>query len=204
MSEHDDASEARTLGADYFDKVYAAADDPWDFETSPYEAAKYTATLNALPRPRYHNALEIGCSIGVLTERLASHCDALLSLDVADYALERARRRTLHLPRVAFKRMQVPRDYPDGTFDLTVLSEVGYYLSHADLARALDLVVAHAAPGGHILLVHWTPVVHDYPLTGDEVHEQAHAAARAYGLRCLLSTREERYRLDLFEKSSPT
>lgn len=200
MSDRDDAGEARTLGADYFDDVYAANGDPWDFQTSPYEAAKYMVTLDALPRPRYHNALEIGCSIGVLTEKLAPRCDALLSLDVSAYALEQARARCRAFPWVVFRQMQVPRDYPEGTFDLTLLSEVGYYLSQADLARTWQEMVAHAAPGGHILLVHWTPVVHDYPLTGDQVHEQAHAAAHECGLRHLSGAREEKYRLDLFEK----
>ena len=52
---------------EYFDRMYAESDDPWRFETSEYERRKYAATLAALPRARYENALEIGCSIGVLT-----------------------------------------------------------------------------------------------------------------------------------------
>ena len=42
-------------------------------------------------------------------------------------------------------------------------------VSEADLARAADLLIAALNPGGQLLLVHWTPPVHDYPLTGDEV-----------------------------------
>src|SRR6478609_8966907 len=60
-----------SLPPDYFERVYREADDPWRFASSPYEAAKYAATLAAVPRARYRNAFEIGCSIGVLTERLA-------------------------------------------------------------------------------------------------------------------------------------
>ena len=41
--------------------------DPWEFETSEYEAAKYDATIAALEGRRYATGLEIGCSIGVLT-----------------------------------------------------------------------------------------------------------------------------------------
>ena len=56
--------------ASVFDKLYANSDDPWKFETSDYEREKYDATLAALPPGRFGNALEIGCSIGVLTARL--------------------------------------------------------------------------------------------------------------------------------------
>ncbi|MDX1541958.1 MAG: SAM-dependent methyltransferase, partial [Geminicoccaceae bacterium] len=73
----------QSLPASYFDEKYAADPDPWAFATSAYEAAKYQATLDALPRARYGSALELGCSIGVLTERLAARCTSLLALDVA-------------------------------------------------------------------------------------------------------------------------
>ena len=38
----------------------------------------------------------------------------------------------------------------------------------ADLARAADLLLAALLPGAQLLLVHWTPVVPDYPQTGDD------------------------------------
>jgi hypothetical protein len=41
-----------TLGPEYFDALYTADPDPWKFATSPYERAKYTLTLNAMPKPR--------------------------------------------------------------------------------------------------------------------------------------------------------
>src|ERR1700744_4973631 len=63
-----------SFDGEYFDLLYAQRSDPWDFATSPYEAAKYAATLAALPKPRYKNALELGCSIGVLTQQLAPRC----------------------------------------------------------------------------------------------------------------------------------
>ena len=42
-----------SLPPGYFDDVYRANPDPWAFATSPYEAAKYDATLAALPNARY-------------------------------------------------------------------------------------------------------------------------------------------------------
>ena len=62
MSEEMSETGDKTLPPDYFDSVYAANADPWGFETSEYEAAKYHATLCALPRERYRHAFEIVCS----------------------------------------------------------------------------------------------------------------------------------------------
>ncbi len=188
---------AGSLPSDYFDRVYAHADDPWSFATSAYEHAKYDDTLAALPRERYPSALEIGCSIGVLTERLAAKCDALLSLDVADRALVQAKVRCSGLPHVRFERRNLPAEFPGDSFDLIVLSEVGYYWSREDLERTLTLCYRHLEPGGHLLLVHWTPYVDDYPLTGDEVHEAALARGDFAHLE---GHRKPTYRLDLFEK----
>ncbi len=58
----------QTLEPAYFDGIYAASGDPWRFASSAYELSKYALTLEALPRERYSHALEIGCSIGVLTQ----------------------------------------------------------------------------------------------------------------------------------------
>jgi SAM-dependent methyltransferase len=190
-----------TLPPDYFDNVYRANEDPWQFASSPYERSKYAATLAALPRSHYERAFEIGGSIGVLTAQLAPLCGYLLSVDVSEAALAQARLRCANLPQVEIKKMQVPGEFPAGQFDLILVSEVGYYLSPPDLARAADQMLAGLMPGGQLLLVHWTPVVHDYPQTGDEVHEFFLAKTQPGGpLRHLLGERHDKYRLDLLEK----
>ncbi|MGI4874969.1 MAG: class I SAM-dependent DNA methyltransferase [Janthinobacterium lividum] len=190
-----------TLRPGYFDDVYRANEDPWAFTSSPYEREKYTSTLAALPRPHYERAFEIGSSIGVLTAQLAARCSHLLSVDVSEAALTQARQRCAQLPQVELLRMQVPNEFPGGSFDLILLSEVGYYWSPPDLARAADLLLAALPSGGQLLLVHWTPVVPDYPQTGDEVHEFFLQKAQPNGpLRHLTGHRAEKYRLDLLEK----
>src|SRR5580765_2521161 len=160
-----------TLPRGFFEDLYAKSPDPFDFETSAYEAAKYQHTVASLPRERYKRAVEIGCSIGVLTLRLAAKCEKLLGIDISDRALARARARCAHLPGVKFERMTVPDEFPDQEFDLMVVSEVAYYWSVDDLARAKDLLAAHQPMGGHLLLVHWLPIVDYHVQTGDAVHE---------------------------------
>lgn len=186
---------------DYFEMVYGANADPWGFESSPYEDAKYDATLAALPNARYRSGFEIGCSIGVLTERLAQRCERLLAVDVVPEVLERARLRCHDLPRVRFALMELPGALPNEEFDLIVLSEVAYYWSIEDLARARMALAERLLPEGHLILVHWTPWVHDYPQTGDQVHDAFLADAGPSGpLRHLIHRREDSYRLDLFER----
>ena len=195
-------NQPNTLPPEYFDQVYQANRDPWNFETSPYERDKYAATLAALPRAHYPEAFEIGCSLGVLTAQLAPRCGHLLAVDVSEAALTQARARCATLPQVEITLLRVPEEFPAQQFDLILLSEVGYYWSPADLARAADLLIAGLKTGGQLLLVHWTPPVHDYPLTGDDVHQFFLDKTGPNGpLRHLGGQRHENYQLDLLEKS---
>jgi len=192
-------NDRETLTPEYFERIYAANDDPWDFASSEYEAEKYHATLAALPRENYKNAFEIGCSIGVLTAQLAARCGELLAVDVSEKALEQAKKRCANLPNVRLRRMRIPKEFPDEIFDLILISEVGYYLAPADWLAAMDKVFARLADGGQVALVHWTPPVHDYPQTGDAVHDSF--AEYAIGkMQNLKSLRQEKYRLDVWEK----
>jgi len=194
-------NQPNTLAPGYFDDVYRANEDPWAFASSPYERAKYADTLAALDQPRYERAFEIGSSIGVLTAQLAQRCGQLLSVDVSEAALAQARQRCANLPQVELRKMQVPGEFPAGQFDLILLSEVGYYWSPADLARAADLMLGALPTGAQLLLVHWTPIVPDYPQTGDEVHEFfLQKAGPGRVLSHLHGHRADKYRLDLFSK----
>lgn len=197
-NEPESTAGAASLDAAYFERVYAADPDPWRFETSAYEHAKYDRTLAVLPREKFERGVEIGCSIGVLTEQLAVRCASLLALDVSEAALTQARARCAALPRVEFVRMQVPDEVPGGRFDLVLLSEVGYYWSRGDLQRASAWMVGSLRPEGALVLVHWTDPVHDYPLTGDQVHDHVLAIAGQGGLQHRHGERHARYRLDVF------
>lgn len=190
----------------HFERLYAQDADPWGFETSGYEHAKYRATIEALGAARYGRGLEIGCSIGVLTELLAGRCDALLGIDPVESALARARARCATMNHVAFARMFVPADFPAGTFDLIVCSEVLYFLAGADLLRVASLVCAALRPGGVVLLVNYTgrpgePATGD-PLTGDDAAERFIAATKPV-LERTLAQRDEGYRIDRLDRRAP-
>jgi len=192
----------KTLSEDYFNDVYLASSDPWNFEASEYEAAKYDATIASLPLSWYENALEIGCSIGVLTGKLADRCSRLTSTDVSDRALEIARKRNDGRKSVQFLKTSIPREFPDEDFDLIVISEVGYYLDVHDWQEATQKIFNHLRPKGHIILVHWLPDVDDYPQTGDEVHNRFADFAVSKPLKNLCTRRAETYRLDVWERAA--
>lgn len=184
----------------YFDALYSNDPDPWKFETSDYEAGKYAATLAALPRQTYRHALEVGCSIGVLTQDLAARCNRLLAIDVAEAALASARTRTQHLPHVQFACRTFPgdiaQDTPADGFDLIMLSEMLYYLDAPALMRAARTTRQIAAPGADVLLVHWLGPTPDYPLTGDSAAEAFIDALRP-AAAVMLQSRARDYRIDL-------
>jgi SAM-dependent methyltransferase len=192
-----DSGVGESVPAEYFVELYKREIDPWHFETSEYERAKYAATLRALPRERYRDALELACSVGVFTRLLAQRCDRLLATDVSPDALVRAQRNNAGLGNVRFERRVLPHDYPPGTFDLTTVCEMGFYLNAADLLALRENIIAHAKPGAHVLLVHWTPPVDGHASTTEEVHGVFDGARE---LRRLHGFSKETYRLDLWER----
>jgi trans-aconitate methyltransferase len=152
----------------YFDDMYAANPDPWGFETRWYERRKYDLTMAMLPEERYRRAFEPGCSIGVLTERIAARCDSVLSTDVAAAALDRARSR--NLPNVTFEQSSLRDGGPDEPVDLVVLSEMAYYFTEAELPSIATTVRDTLELGGTLIAVHWRHHVDDYPTDAEQVH----------------------------------
>jgi SAM-dependent methyltransferase len=159
-----------TVSASYFDDMYASSPDPWGFTSRWYEARKYAITVALLPKARYQDAFEPGCSIGVLSDLLAPRCVRLLSCDVAAAAVKAAAKRTAGHGHVEVQQRAVPEDWPDGQFDLIVLSEILYYFAGSELDKVLDLAVAALRPGATLLAVHWRHPVAEYPRSGDDVH----------------------------------
>lgn len=193
-----DAAAPQSLSAGFFDDFYAGSRDPWGFETRWYEARKRALTLAALPLPRYTAALELGCSIGVLSRDLADRSDTLLAIDINEQALAVARERLAGLPGVRVEQRALPADWPHGSFDLVVLSEIGYYCSAADLAVLLERCRQSLGPSGTLVACHWRHPVGEYPLGGDDVHA---ALAALPGLERTVRHLERDFVLEVYEPS---
>ncbi len=182
----------------YFNGLYASDPDPWRFESSEYEAAKYAVTLAALSDARSSSALEVGCSIGVFTQRLAERCDNVVAIDPVRQALETARRRCEKNANVIFEKMAAPEQWPDQSFDLIVLSEVVYYFTRSQIARLTERVERTLQSDGRVLLVHWLGET-DYPLSGDDA-VTAFLTGVAPIMRLVRQKRTREYRLDLLQR----
>jgi 2-polyprenyl-3-methyl-5-hydroxy-6-metoxy-1,4-benzoquinol methylase len=179
----------------HFERLYDANPDPWNFTTSAYEQQKYDVTLEALGTRRFARALEVGCSIGVLTERLASRCEQVLGLDFAPSAIAAARARCAPYPGVRIEQMQVPRQWPEGQFDLILFSEVLYFLDERDLRGICACTTRSIVPGGRVILVNYTGVTDD-PGSGESAAE-FFIRETAASLQIVLQRRDLQYRLDL-------
>jgi hypothetical protein len=95
--------------------------------------------------------------------------------------------------------MFVPDQWPDGAFELILLSEVVYYLSRDDVGRLAAKVTNSLAKGGSVTLVHWTGLT-NYPLSGDEA---AALFIERLGPTCVVE-RADRYaefRLDVLSRA---
>jgi LmbE family N-acetylglucosaminyl deacetylase/protein-L-isoaspartate O-methyltransferase len=153
-----------------FDRTHARRADPWRVTTRWYERRKRALTVASLPRERYGRVLEVGCSIGVLTGDLAPAADRLLALDVSSVAVQAARERLANLPHVTVDQADAAADYPEGTFDLVVLSEVGYYLAPDAFGRLVDAIVDGLAEDGDVVACHWLQPEGDFRQGADDVH----------------------------------
>jgi SAM-dependent methyltransferase len=189
MTAHGDLSRDEA----YFDRLYEANPDPWNFAASPYERHKYRASLRVLGQRTFAAAFEIGCSIGVFTALLAPRCQALLAVDTAAAPLRAAAQNCAAFAQIRFEKRMVPRDWPAQKFDLIVLSEMLYFLSPADVRRCAKLARETLLPGGCVLLVNYTAHI-DEPCSGDDAAALFIAAS---ALPWLHHRRDRRFRIDV-------
>jgi protein-L-isoaspartate O-methyltransferase len=159
-----------TTSQEFFEGKYRQQHDPWDFACSSYEHQRYDAIVHALAHRRYEDAFEPGCSIGVLTARLAAICGRVHAMEIAPTAVQQARIRCKDFPNVEITCGAIPALLPSGTFDLIVLSEIGYYFTE-DRLRALGMTLTERLrKPGILLAVHWLGRSEDRVLSGDRVH----------------------------------
>lgn len=157
------APAARTA---YFDALYAADTDPWGLGSRFYERRKRALLLAALPRERFASAFEPGCSGGWLTAELAARCERVVAWDASEAAVEQARARVPESVELGTGR--IPDQWPDGRFELVVLSEVAYYCP--DLAALTERIDASLTADGVVATCHWRHPAPDHPHTAADVH----------------------------------
>lgn len=185
------------LPADYFDQLFAATEDPWGFKDRWYEQRKRDITLACLPQRRFERGFEPGCANGELSARLASRCDELLVCDVSAKAAELARQRLADAGHVRVETRAIPQQWPEASFDLIVLSELGYYLDAVSLATLARVASASLRPGGTLLACHWLPTIEGCEHGGLAVH---HILDAELDLPRVLRHQEDDFVLDVWTR----
>jgi SAM-dependent methyltransferase len=188
------APSADSTPREYFDDLYARTDDPWGLDARFYEQRKRAVLLAALTRPRFRNAFEPGCATGLLTAKLASRCDHVLAWDIARSAVDQTRARLGDAGHVQVDEGHIPNDWPDGPFDLIVLSEVGYYC--ADLNALAARVDASLSNDGVLVACHWRHHAPMHPHSAGAVH-----AAVGNGHRLVVSHVEDDFLLQVWTRT---
>jgi len=187
-----------TVSKEFFEKKYRASPDPWNFSSSSYELNRYDEIVRFLENRRFHHAFEPGCSIGVLTERLARRCRHVSAMDISPMAVARARQRCAQYPNVTIVEGSLPDYLPDDKFDLIVFSEIGYYFDRGLLAAVRDQLTDRLIAGGVFVAVHWLGISPDHLLSGDEVHE---VLGSSDSLGMTESRRYDAFLIELWERA---
>lgn len=157
---------------DNLDRMYDSGPDPWGWAESFYERRRRSLLLAMLGRPHYPRVLELGCGDGHITSALVDRCDALYALDTSARAVQAT---ASAAPGVTVTHGCLPADIPEGSFDLIVISEVGYFLTAGELIATIGGAKTSLTEDGELLMCHWQHPTLGIPLDGVLVHDQARA-----------------------------
>jgi 2-polyprenyl-3-methyl-5-hydroxy-6-metoxy-1,4-benzoquinol methylase len=145
--------------------------DPWDFETSEFENAKYQREIQLIRDRHYGRVLEIGCGAGVFTRRLASVGERILALDVSPTAISRAKNATSNLNNVEF-RVQNIMDFDfrvEEKWDLVVFNEtvcyLGWLYTFFEVAWFAGELFSAMQHGGRLLMANTLGGTNDHLIT---------------------------------------
>ncbi|HWE09403.1 MAG TPA: class I SAM-dependent methyltransferase [Solirubrobacteraceae bacterium] len=129
---------------DYYEELWERLPD--DPDAPDLELRRRFARANISPSDR---VLDLGSGAGSLTGDLRRAAASVVGVDVAETALQRARRRH---PEVSFLRAEIDGRLPveDNSFDVVWSSEVIEHV--ADTARWMSEVRRVLRPGGRLLV----------------------------------------------------
>jgi SAM-dependent methyltransferase len=145
----------RTYAAARLEATFNQKADPWNFEDSADERARFQKTWELVPSASYRRILEIGCAEGHFTEQIAGRFpDAdLLAVDLVPLAVDRARARCVGRPNVRFGCLDVGREPIGGPYDLIFcMGVLEYGPAFGELDAIRRSIVSALAPAGYLVL----------------------------------------------------
>jgi SAM-dependent methyltransferase len=182
-----------TSSSAFFEEKYRENSDPWDFSVSEYELGRYQAVIATIAHKHYLRAFEPGCSIGVLTELLATISDFVEAIDFSPTAVDAAQKRCSQLKNVDIVCTSLRKRMPVTGFDLVVLSEIGYYFGRDEWMEISSALIDPMPKGGTFVAAHWLGHSNDHRISGDQVHE---ILLSLPNIQLEHSERHEKFRID--------
>lgn len=153
-------TQAPLKDAGYFEQLYQDHADPWDYRQAA-EQAKYHLTLAAARRRHPHpsRVLEVGCSLGYLTQLLAGYAPDVCAFDISETAVRLTRERCA--AHQTFTRFDIRRgdalspDYTAGQFDVIFAGDVlqGVFESSDKAVQAVRALLPLLTPDGVLVVV---------------------------------------------------
>ena len=171
---------------EYFEEIYRASDDPWQYQSRWYEVRKRQLCLASLVHSHYQNGIELGCANGVFSQALADRCQHLLCIDANPKAIQLTAQRNAGFSHIEVQQGLIPQDLPQPDssqpdssqdpsqhgFDLIVINEILYYLNSNEIAQVIAWIKQQLKPQGTLLCCHWRYPIEHFDLTGVDVHKQ--------------------------------
>ncbi len=155
----------------FFDAMYLQNSDPWKFATDDYELQRYATLFHAVSHQRYQNIFEPGCSIGMLTEKLATIAASVQAFDVSQQACLTAKEHCASLANVTINCASLENVVPAKDTNLIILSEIGYYFTEKALSDVIENLLTTCSLPLTFLASHWLGHSEDHILSGDRVQE---------------------------------
>lgn len=162
-----DKQSASQKAREFFEKIWSGG-DYWEFESCPYEQARFDAMERVVSGRRYGRILEIGCGAGTFTRRLARHGDYVRGLDISESAIAKGRSALGDQAHIDLRVANV-MEYDwraDPAWDLIVLAETVYYLGWLypvfDVGWMASELREMTSPGGRLLLANTEGGCDDY------------------------------------------
>lgn len=145
--------------AQYFEALYQASTDPWDYAQAA-EQAKYQITLDAARRWRAapRRVLDAGCSLGYLTNLLGGYAPEVSAIDISETAVRWTQERCARHPSGTKYEIRVgdvlAPDFALQSFDVIFAGDVlqGAFESSPRAVQAVEALLPLLSSGG-ILIV---------------------------------------------------
>ena len=153
----------RLRGAN-FERLYATEPEPWAYSARAAEVLRHEYLERVIRGlgSRYRHILDIGCSAGQLTARLAGLGPRVQAIDVSPTAVQRARARCeaaiAKSPGLTSFRFcvgsAVDTPFRRSSFDLVLMCDGlhSWGLTHGEQMRSLDQAHRVLVPGGYAVL----------------------------------------------------